>query len=200
MAATRFSRGSAAAMRAGIADIGGTIVAEVDVSQRTAQSALPELRAAAPDAFLVTPLVDQSAAVVDVIRGAGLDAVLIGGNSFNTLAITGAAGDAIEGTYVGAAWNPAVDTAASERFVEAYTEKYGMAPDLFAAQGYSSVYVLLDSLKRAGTTDSPALRDALVEASDVDTPLGSLTFSDNREAQHEPVVQRFEDGKLVVLD
>ena len=194
-----FSRSSADAMRKGIASIAGTVVADVDVSQRDIVPALGDLQGVAPDAFLVTPLVNQSTEIVQAIRAAGFQQVLIGGNSFNTLAIGGAAGDAVEGAYVGAAWNPAVDNDVSRRFVAAYTSKYGEAPDLFAAQGYSSVYLLLNAVKRAGSVEHAAVRDALAATSGIQTPLGDLTMSDRREAIHDPVVQRFEDGKLVVL-
>jgi len=194
-----FSRSSADAMRKGIADIGATIGAEVDVSQTDLASAFPDLHSKPLNAFLVTPLVDKSVEILKAIRGDGFGQIVIGGNSFNTLGIADAAGPAVEGAYVGAAWNPGVESAASKRFVDAYTEKYGMAPDLFAAQGYSSVYLLLDGLMRAGTTEHAALRDALAAIKDVETPLGSVTISANREAVHEPVIQRYDAGKLVVL-
>jgi branched-chain amino acid transport system substrate-binding protein len=78
-------------------------------------------------------------------------------------------------------------------------EKYGSEPDLFAAQGYSSVYLLLDAVKRAGSVDHAVLRDALAATKDLSTPLGGLTMSPIREVEHAPVAQRFEGGKLVVL-
>ena len=194
-----FSRSSADAMRKGIEDVGATISGEVDVAETDIASALPELHGKAFDAILVTPLVDKSAGIVKAIRGGGFAQTIIGGNSFNTLGIAEAAGAAIEGTYAGAAWNPGVDSPASKRFVDAYTQKYGAAPDLFGAQGYSSVYLLLDAVKRAGTMEHAAIRDALAKLEGVQTPLGNATMSARREAVHEPVVQRFEGGKLVVL-
>jgi branched-chain amino acid transport system substrate-binding protein len=169
------------------------------VSQTDLASAFPDLHSKPLNAFLVTPLVDKSVEILKAIRGDGFGQIVIGGNSFNTLGIADAAGPAVEGAYVGAAWNPGVESAASKRFVDAYTKKYGMAPDLFAAQGYSSVYLLLDGLMRAGTTEHAALRDALAAIKDVETPLGSVTISANREAVHEPVIQRYDAGKLVVL-
>jgi branched-chain amino acid transport system substrate-binding protein len=194
-----FSRSSADAMRQGVEDIDGMVAIEVDVASQPLDAALPLLREADPDAFLITPLVNQAAEIVATLRANGFDQVIVGGNSFNTLAISGTAGDAVEGAFVGAAWNPAVDTEASRRFVSAYTAKYGAAPDLFAAQGYSSVYLLVDAVKRAGSTDPAALRDALAATSGVETPLGDISMSGHREAEHEPVVQRFEGGELVLV-
>jgi branched-chain amino acid transport system substrate-binding protein len=194
-----FSRSSADAMRAGIEAIGATIAAEVDVAQTDLASTFPDLHSKGLSTLLITPLIDKSVEIVQAVRGNGFQQTFIGGNSFNTPGIVEQAGSAVDGAYVGAAWNPSVDNAVSKRFVEAYTEKYGDAPDLFAAQGYSSVYLLLDAVERAGSVDRAAVRAALATLEDVDTALGSVSFSAEREAVHDPVVQRFEGGELVVL-
>jgi branched-chain amino acid transport system substrate-binding protein len=180
-------------------EIGATIAAEVDISQAPIDTRFAELHGQPLDAFLVTPLAEKSAEVIKAIRGDGFQQVIIGGNSFNTPDMATLAAGAVEGAFVGAAWNPAVGNTESKRFVEAFTEVHGNAPDLFAAQGYSSVYLLLDAVRRAGSTAGPALQAALASIEDVDTPLGSVGMSSNREVTHDPVVQRFEAGKLVVL-
>ena len=194
-----FSRSSADAMRKGMDQIGGTIVSEVDVATTDIQSTFAHLHGKSFNAFLITPLVDESVDIVKALRAGGFQQTIIGGSSFNTPSIADKAGNAVEGAYVGAAWNPGVDSAASKSFVKAYTDKYKTAPDLFAAQGYSSVYLLLDAVKRAGVTNGPAVRVALASVADVETPLGKVSMSPDRESVHTPVVQRFEGGKLIVL-
>jgi branched-chain amino acid transport system substrate-binding protein len=194
-----FSRSSADAMRKGIEAINGQIVTEVDIENTDIAAALPELHTKSLDTVLITPLLAKSAEVVKALRGDGFQQVFIGGNSFNTPDMANAAGPAVEGTYVGAAWNAGQESGASKDFVAAYQERFNAAPDVFAAQGYSSVYLLLDAVKRAGATDGPALRDALGALQGVETPLGSVTMTDGRQAKYAPVVQRFEGGKLVIL-
>ena len=195
-----FSRSSADAMRKGIAAVGARLVAEVDLSSPgDPMAALAGLDAQEIDTFLVTPLVEQSARVVAAIRGAGFAQKIIGGNSFNTLDIARQAGPAIEDAYVGAAWNIDSNEPLSRAFVAAYSGAYGSAPDQFAVQGYSSVYLLLDALERAGSTDAAALRGALASARSVETPLGPVTMSPSRDALHQPVVQQYRGGRLVVL-
>jgi branched-chain amino acid transport system substrate-binding protein len=194
-----FSRSSAAAMRDGLAAKGGTILKEIDVAKSDINGELAGLQGQSFDAFLVTPLLDTSAAALKAIRAAGFQELVIGGNSFNTPDIDSLSGGAAEGAYVGAAWNPGEDNPTSRGFVGAYTEEFGHAPDQFAAQGYSTVYVLADAERRAGSGDHAAVRDALAATKDLATPLGSLSISDKREAQHEPVVQQYQGGKLVVV-
>ncbi len=52
-------------------------------------------------------------------------------------------------------------------FVKAYTEKYGVAPDQFAADGYDCMYTLKACLEKAGckdvTIDAASLADILVK-------------------------------------
>ncbi len=48
-------------------------------------------------------------------------------------------------------------------FVKAYTEKYGAAPDQFAADGYDVVMVIYEAMKKAGVEDVTIAPDALCE-------------------------------------
>ncbi|MFN8584681.1 MAG: ABC transporter substrate-binding protein [Dehalococcoidia bacterium] len=194
-----FSRSSAAAMRTGLTAQGGAVVAEIDVSKANVADELARLQGQQVDVFLVTPLVETSVPVLKAIRDGGFRQPIVGGNSFNTLDIARLAGPAVEGAYVGAAWNADEQGATSRAFVQAYKAAYGAAPQLFAAQGYSSVYLLLDAAKRASAPTPAALRDALAATRDLDTPLGRLSMSDKREATHPPVTQQYRNGQLVPL-
>lgn len=48
-------------------------------------------------------------------------------------------------------------------FVKNYTEKYGVAPDQFAADGYDAVYVIYEAMKKAGVKDVTITPDELCE-------------------------------------
>jgi branched-chain amino acid transport system substrate-binding protein len=197
--ADAFSRSSADAMRKGMAAINGTLTAEIDVARENLAQGLAGLAGQPVDAFLITPLVEQSGVFVKAIRDAGFQQTIVGGNSFNTLSIANLAGGAIEGAYVGAAWNPDLSATTSQDFVRNYTQAYGVAPDQFAAQGHATVYVIADAIRRAGSADHAAIRDALLEIRNLDTVLGALGMSPYRSAFYNPVIQRYRDGKLVAV-
>lgn len=194
-----FSRSSAAAMRSGLAAQGGIVLAEIDLSKTGIAEDLARVQGQAIDVFLVTPLVEPAAQALRAIRDAGFRQPVVGGNSFNTLDIARLAGAAVEGAYVGAAWNPGVERPTSRAFVQAFTSAYGRVPDLFAAQGFTSVQVLLDAVRRASGPAPAALRDALAGTRDLDTPLGRLSMSPKREAEHQPVTQQYRNSQLVVV-
>ena len=195
-----FSKLSAAAMRTGMANVNGKVSVEIDLAQTDLATALAGLKGQSVDAFLITPLVEKSGPAAAAVRAAGFTQPIIGGNSFNTLDVARLAGPAaIEGAYVGAAWNPGVDSKASQAFVAAYTKKYGRAPDLFAAQGYATIEVLADGLRRAKSTDHAKLRTALAATANLETPLGKLSISKTREAVHPSVLQRYKGSQLTVV-
>lgn len=195
-----FSVASAAAMKTGVQAISARVIQEIDVAGRTDFAAiLAPLQGQEIDAFLVTPLIGQAGPLVKALRDAGFRQPLIGGNSFNTLDMVAASGGAVEGAYVGAAWNPGLDNAASRRFVDEYTKAYGTPPDLYAAQGYAAVEVLVAAAQRAGSVDNGALRAALNGIRDLETVFGKLSMTSSREASFQPVVQQFQNGKLVVV-
>jgi len=195
-----FSAGSAAAMRKGVQAINGKIGVEVDISKTSdVMGSIVRGTGDPIDAFLVTPLINQSGPIVKSIRDAGFKQAIVGGNSFNTLDLIAASGGAVNGAYVGAAWNPAVDRPASKKFVADYTAAYGTPPDLFAAQGYAAVEVLVAAAKKAGSADNAAIRTALASTKDVETIFGKISMNSTREAEYAPVVQQFQDGKLSVV-
>ena len=47
------------------------------------------------------------------------------------------------------------------KFVADYWSRYGVAPDAGAATGYYAARILFDAIRRAGSTDSAAVRDVV---------------------------------------
>ncbi len=195
-----YSRSGADAMRAGMAAIGATISLEVDLSQtESIDDVLADPQVAQADVFLMPTFTETAAPILEALRGAGYDQPVLGAGALASPNLVQQAGDATENTYVASTWNPATSNDLSRKFVSAYTDAYGHEPDNYAAVSYTAVYVLVDALQRAGTTDAVPLRDALAATSDLDTVLGSLSISPTGDASFEPVIQQFRDGILEVL-
>ena len=100
---------------------------------------------------------------------------------------------------VGAAWNSASTNPLSQGFIKNYKARFGSDPDQFAAQAYAGVHILTEGLKKANTTsDRKALRDGLGQVKDFPTLLGSFSFTPERDANHQAVVQVVKDGQFAV--
>lgn len=125
-----------------------------------------------------------AAAIVRQARAAHFRGTIVGGNVFNSHATNVLAGEAGSGTISGAAWYAGNDFPANSQFIGAYTRRYGVAPDQFAAQAYTGVQVLAAAFRIAGSavrTGSLAEARAAIERAlyrvAVMTPLGALRFT-----------------------
>jgi branched-chain amino acid transport system substrate-binding protein len=85
-----------------------------------------------------------------------------------------------------------------KKFMAAYKTMYGNDPEnAFAALGYDTVFLLADAIKRAGGTDSAAVKTALETTKDFPGITGKITFSpDSHVPQKGVTVIDIENGAL----
>jgi branched-chain amino acid transport system substrate-binding protein len=194
-----YNRSAADAMRKGIAMINARVSVEIDLAgSPDLTQALADERVRSADVILLPLLVDHVGAVLHAIRDAGLQQPVLGGEALATLDVVAQAGAAAEGMYVSSTWHPDFDKASSKQFVAAYQAAYGKQPEHFAAESYTSVYLLVDAVRRAGSTDPAAVQSALAATRDLDTILGQLSMSPEGDAVFQPVFQRFQNGQLTI--
>ena len=115
------------------------------------------------------------------------------------------AGNAADGSITFASWFSGADTPGNQAFIQNYSAKYGMVPDIYAAQSYATVYILAEAISNAQltgsmATDAMAIRDALTNIMDFDTSLGKLSFYPNGDASYDPIVLLVKNGKLEVFE
>jgi branched-chain amino acid transport system substrate-binding protein len=165
-------------------DLGGTIVLEdsyddkaTDFSAQIAKvKALPQQ----PDFYYIAAMPYNVGPAVKQFRDAGLTAPIVGGDGYDTPDILSVAGDAANGVWFSthALMDASGGTDGIKKFIAAYNKEYGHDPEnAFAALGYDSVYLLVDAIKRAGSTDAQAIKKALEETKDFAGITGAITFS-----------------------
>ena len=69
-----------------------------------------------------------------------------------------------------------------------------------AALGYDSAMILADAIKRAGTTEGKALRDAIAATKDFPGVTGKITLDAKRNANKPAVILTIKDGKFVYVE
>jgi len=100
---------------------------------------------------------------------------------------------------VGNPWNSASPAPANVKFKQAMAAR-GFTADQFAAQAYTGMLVLAEAIQHAGgKTGRDDIRAGLAKVKDLDTPLGKFSFTDGRDAKHEPSVQQVKDGKFQIV-
>ena len=170
------------------------------VSETDFRPLLTEAAGADPDAIVVSGLIEAAIPLVSQAREVGLDVPIIGGNGFNNPQLMEDAGEAAEDVVVGAAWNSASDNPENTDFLAAYEEEYGGQPDQFAAQAYAAMTIVDTAVRANCSGERDDIQDGLTTISDLPTVLGALSINENRDAEHEAVVQIVEDGSFAVLD
>lgn len=164
------------------------------------RSLLTEAKNAKPDAIVASTLIEAAIPLVTQARELGIDLPIVGGNGFNTSQLAADAGEAAEGVVVGAAWNSSSDNPENTAFLKAFDDAYGEQPDQFAAQAYAGLK-LVDLAVRAGCSATREdLKKNFATLQNVPTVLGELSINEDRDSEHEAVVQIVEDGKFAVLD
>jgi branched-chain amino acid transport system substrate-binding protein len=82
-------------------------------------------------------------------------------------------------------------------FVTAYKKRFGgKSPDAMAVLGYDSAMVLVDSIKRAGSTQSAALRDAVAATRNFSGASGKISLNAARDAVKALVFIQVKGGKF----
>jgi ABC-type branched-subunit amino acid transport system substrate-binding protein len=110
------------------------------------------------------------------------------------------AGDAAEGAITFTGWSGLSDTPGNQTFVQNYKAKYGIEAEPWAAQSYATLYILANAIAKAESTDSAAIRDALVQTMDFPTILGDFSFDPNGEAIYDPIVLIAKDRELHLFE
>lgn len=110
------------------------------------------------------------------------------------------AGDAAEGVFVSrTSFDPESDDPNVREFVEAYTERFGEAPDVYAAQGYDAVMAVARALE--GDYSRPSeLWKGMRDLGDMMGVTGFLQFSEQGESGQYPRIYAVEDGQLRDVD
>ena len=110
------------------------------------------------------------------------------------------AGDAAEGAITFTSWISTADTPGNQAFVQNYQSAYGIEPDVWAAQAYTTVYILAKAIADAQSADPSAIRDALANITDFDTILGKFSFNTVGDAVYDPIVLIVKDGQFQVFE
>ena len=105
----------------------------------------------------------------------------------------------LDGTTSVQPYDPSFDTPANKAFVEAFRQRNNVAPTLISFESYESIKVLVDAIRRAGSTDPAAIRDALAKTR-LPSILGTtIDFDENNLARNNAIILTIKGGKVVVV-
>lgn len=193
-----YSIGLAKFFREAFVANGGTIVLEQKYSEgdKDFKAQLTAIKAAGVDAVFNPGYYNEGALIVRQARDLGLTLPIFGADSWEAEALIQLGGKAVEGAYLCSHYSPEDPSPRVQNFVAAYKQRFGSTPDSNASLGYDSVLVLVDAIRRAGTTERDALREAIATTRDFMAVTGKITIDSERNASKNAVIVQVRNGKF----
>lgn len=197
-----YSKGLAKYFKEKFAKNGGVLASELDYNggDKDFKAQLTTIKGAAPDAVFVPGYYNDVALIAIQAKELGLSIPLFGGDGWESDNLLQVGKEAVEGHYFSTHCSPEDTAPKMTKFVAAYKAKYHKAPDGMAALGYDSAYVLVEAIKRAGTTDGPKLRDAIAATQDFDGVTGKFSLDAKRDAVKSAAILQISGGKFKFLE
>jgi branched-chain amino acid transport system substrate-binding protein len=198
--ANDYTKGLAEAFRESFEKLGGKVVAYesfTDESKTVDFSAqLTKIKSANPDVVFLDAYYSAAALMAKQARGLGITVPFVGADGWDSAEFVKLGGEAVEGGHFCNHYSPEDPRPIVQNFVKKYTEIYGATPDALATLAYDAALILIDSLKRAGSTDRAAIRDAIA-ATDLECVSGQITFDEYGDPLKKAAIIKVQDGKFV---
>jgi branched-chain amino acid transport system substrate-binding protein len=198
-----YSKGLAEFFKAQFVKNGGEIVAELDFNggDKDFKAQLTAIKGSGPDAVFIPGYYTDAALIAIQAKQLGLNVPLLGGDGWESEKLLEIGKNAVEGHYFSTHYHPDVGSEKSRKFVENYKKRWNdKTPDALAACGYDSAIVLVDAIKRAGSTEGSKVRDALAATKDFEAVTGRITINENRDATKSAVILQVKGGKFAYLE
>lgn len=159
-------------------------------------------RDAGADAIVYYTYYASTALLAQQADQAGLDIPEIAVSSNYAPEFLELGGDAVEDIYLNTVFFPGSNDPEVQAFVDAFTEKWGYAPNSFAAYAYDGLHQLAWAAENAETLDRQGLRDALDAGVDIPSVIfGDSEFNDERRIDDPGFTWiQVQDGEFVETD
>jgi ABC-type branched-chain amino acid transport systems, periplasmic component len=192
-----YSKGQAATFEEVFVQSGGTIVGKESYLQRDVdfKSSLTKIKAMNPDVIYIPGYYQEVALIVKQAREIGVNQPLLGGDGWDSPQMFEVAGAAMTNAFMSNHYSGGDSDPKVKEFEEKYEKKYGAKPEAFAALAYDSTMLVADALRRADSTDTEKITEALAQTQDIELVTGKISF----DAFHNPiksaVIIEYKEGK-----
>jgi branched-chain amino acid transport system substrate-binding protein len=150
-----------------------------------------------PDAVYLAAYAVDLAQMITHLRSQGYKGTIFTTSAFAAPEIIEQVGKPAEGVFLTqAAFDVDSDEPKVQEFVQAFREKYGLSPDLYAAHGYDSIMVLAQALKDSGPLPTEFWK-GMRSIRDFSGATGMVQFDERGDVQKFPRVYVVNNGALV---
>lgn len=194
-----YSRGLTEFFEASFTKLGGQIVNKQSYTQgdRDYKGQLTAIRSTSPDVIYVPGYYGEVGVIAKQAQQLDIRVPLLGGDGWDATQLWDLGGNALNGDFISNHYSVDDPSPAIQKFVADYRGRYGIVPDALAALGYDAMQVLAESIRRAGTTEGPKLRDAIAQTKNFPGVTGRISIDSQRNAVKPAVVLKLMDRKYV---
>lgn len=148
--------------------------------------------------FLAGSVRKKAGQIISEARQLGISVPIMGGDGLLSPELWKIGGHWVEGTVVGAFFDPDNPVPEVQSFNKTFSDKYGCLPDDVAAQGYDAVKLLTYSIQKAGTTVPYKVADALRSTKGWIGVTGQHTFNEKGDVEGKSIVLKVVRNKRFV--
>ena len=142
----------------------------------------------------------EAALILREARQLGVKAEFVGGEGWDSPSLVSVAGKSAEGSFYTNHFSPDDPERLVQTFVQTYKTKYGTAPDALSALWYDGAGLLADAIRRAGSTDSAKIRDALAATKNFAGVTGNVSLDEQRNASKPGVIVTIANGQVKMVE
>jgi branched-chain amino acid transport system substrate-binding protein len=198
-----YSKGLAEFFEKGFKANGGDIVATATYNNGDTdfKAQLTKIKGTNPEVLLLPDYYNTVGVITKQAKELGLNATFLGGDGWDSADLTKVAGDSINGGYFSNHYSPEDNSPEVTGFLKAYGEKYkgkdgkALVPDALAALAYDAGKIMVEAIKKAGSTDGDKVKDAL-KGINIKVLTGTITFDKDRNPVKDAVMIKVDGGKM----
>ena len=199
---TAYGQGLADTFEATAKAGGAKIVAREHTTDRDTdfKAILTKIKGRKPDLIFFGGIDPQAGPMAKQMDELGIKAKFMGGDGIQTPNFIKLAGNAGEGTMASMPGLPKDQMPGGAKFLEKFKARFNAEVQLFAPMGYDAVFVFVEAMKRARSTD-PAKFLPEIGKTDYQGVIGPIAFDDKGDLKNGPItIYVVKDGKWDTLE
>jgi branched-chain amino acid transport system substrate-binding protein len=191
-----FGKSLAAGFKEKAGQFGITVVNEYQYSIKDRQFGpiVAKVKADNPEAIYATGYFFTAGPLVKQLRAGGVTAPVIGQEGYDSDKFIAIAGKAAEGVIITTSLDRDSDAPETRGFIAEFEKRAGFGADMVAASGHTAIKVAVAAMRKAGTDNPAAIRDAIAQTKLV-ASTGDISFNSLGEVRKAVQVQVVRDGK-----
>ncbi len=167
---------------------------EYSIKDRQFGPIVAKVKADKPTAIYASGYFFTAGPLVSQLRAAGIKAVIVGQEGYDSEKFIKIAGKASEGVIITTSLDRDSKSPETRNFIAAFEKKSGgVKADMVAASAHTAVKVMVAAMRQAGATDRAAIRDAIAKIK-VNASTGVISFNKLGEVQKDVQVQVVKGG------